>query len=82
MLPITVATRFKSFFCGRSLAGIAVSNPVRRGYLSFVSVVCCQVEVSATGNNTLCNLIAEYGGGKLKHVACSDRYNTFVCLFV
>jgi hypothetical protein len=39
--------------CGRSLAGIAGSNPAGRGhgYLSVVSVVCCQVEVSATSSS-------------------------------
>jgi len=35
---IPVAARTKTWVCGRSLAGIAGSNPAR-------SVVCCQVEV-------------------------------------
>jgi len=36
--------------CGRWLAGIAGSNPAGgHGCLSVVSVVCCQVEVSASG---------------------------------
>ena len=38
--------------CGRSLAGIVGSNPARsgrHGCLCLVSVVCCQVEVSASG---------------------------------
>ena len=40
----------KAWVCGRSFAGIAGSK-TRRGhlYLSLVNVVCCQVEVSATG---------------------------------
>jgi len=43
-----VAARSKSWVCGRSLAGIAGSNPVGgHGRLSLVSAVCCQVEVSA-----------------------------------
>ena len=36
---------------GRSITGIVGSNPAegRHGCLSVVSVVCCQVEVSASG---------------------------------
>ena len=47
----TLATaRSKTWVCGGSLAGVAGSNPARRHrYLSIVIVVCCQVEVSATG---------------------------------
>ena len=41
-----IATRV----CGRSLAGIVGSNRSRgMDILSVVSVVCCQVEVSASG---------------------------------
>jgi len=47
--PIPVAGRSKVWVCSRSLAGIAGSIPVTfHGYLSFVSVVFCQVEVSAS----------------------------------
>jgi hypothetical protein len=44
----------KAWVCGRSLAGIAGSNPAGGMYvcISLVSVVCCQVKVSATGQNT------------------------------
>ena len=49
--------------CYRSLAGVAGSNTAgRHGCLSVVSVVCCQVEVSAWGwsvtqmNNTDCGV--------------------------
>jgi hypothetical protein len=42
--PIPMAVRSKAWVCGRLLAGIAGSNPT-----TFVSVVCCQVQVSATG---------------------------------
>ena len=48
--PVSVATRSKAWFCGRSLAGIAGSNPAE-GMLSVVSVVCCQVEVSVTSRS-------------------------------
>jgi hypothetical protein len=45
-----VAARSKAWSCGRSLAGIAVSNPAGgMDILSLVSVVCYQIEVSATG---------------------------------
>ena len=38
--------------CGRSLAGVAGTNPVRGlGCLSLVSVLCWQVAVSATGRS-------------------------------
>jgi len=50
--PIPVAAPSKASVCGRSLAGIAGSNPAgggEHGYLSLVSVVCCQLEVFVTG---------------------------------
>jgi hypothetical protein len=47
-----VAARAKAWVCGRSLARIAVSNPAG-AWLFLVSVLCCQVEVSATG----CSLV-------------------------
>jgi len=47
--PISLAARSKAWVCGRSLAGIAGSNPAGgNGSLFLVSVVCFQVEVSAT----------------------------------
>ena len=48
-LPLSVAVRSKMWVCGRSPAEIVGSNPIgRHGDLSFVIIVCCQVEVSAT----------------------------------
>ena len=48
-MPIPVAARFKAWVCGRSPAEIVSSNPTgENGCLSVVSVMCCQVEVSAT----------------------------------
>jgi hypothetical protein len=48
--PIPLAARSKEWVCGRSLAGIWVSNPAGdMDVLSIVNVVCCQVEVSVTG---------------------------------
>ena len=49
-MPVPVAARSKAWVCGHLLAGIAGSNPTGgHGCLSVVSVVCCQVEVCATG---------------------------------
>ena len=49
-IPNPVAARSKAQVCDRSLAGVAGSNPTGgHGCLSVVSVVCCQIEVSASG---------------------------------
>ena len=48
--PVPVAARSKAQVCGRSPAEIMGSNPTGdMDVLSVVSVVHCQVEVSATG---------------------------------
>ena len=48
-LPVPVAARSKAWVCGRSPAEIVGSNPTGgHGCVSVISVVCCQVEVSAT----------------------------------
>jgi len=48
--PVPVAGRSNTWNCGRSLAGNVDSNPAGgHGRLYLVSVVCYQVEVSATG---------------------------------
>ena len=50
MMPITVAARSKAWVYGRSLDGFAGSNPAEgHACLSVVTVVCRQVEVSASG---------------------------------
>ena len=46
-----MAARSKAWVCGRSLTGIAGSNPARGMDASDVSVVCCHVEVSASGRS-------------------------------
>jgi hypothetical protein len=48
-MPIPMAARSKAWVCGRKLAGIVGSDRWGQGCLSLVSVVCCQVEVSASG---------------------------------
>jgi hypothetical protein len=45
-LPIPVAARFN--VCGRSLAGIAGSNPAGGMDVSLMSVACCRVVVYAS----------------------------------
>jgi hypothetical protein len=49
--PVPVAARSKAWVWGRSLAGVACSDPTVRGdgCLSVVIIVCCQAEVSVTG---------------------------------
>ena len=48
-MTVPVAARSKDWVCCRSPSEIVCSNPTgRNGCLSVVSVVCCQVEVSAT----------------------------------
>ena len=47
-----VAAQSNAWVCGRSRAGFAVSNLVgSMDVLSLVRVMCCQVEVSATGRS-------------------------------
>ena len=47
-----MAARFKAWVCDRSFAGIEGYNLAGdMGVLSLVSVVCCEVEVSATGRS-------------------------------
>jgi len=52
-LPIPVAARSKVWVCGRSFVGNACSScglesRLGHGCLSLVSVLCCNVEVSAS----------------------------------
>jgi len=49
ILPVLVVARPKAWFCGRSPAEIVSSNPTVGMYVSVVSLVCFQVEVSASG---------------------------------
>ena len=51
-MPIPVAAPSKAWVCGRSLAGNVGSNPIgSRDICFFFSVLCSQVEVSATGRS-------------------------------
>ena len=49
VLSVPVAARSKAWVYGRSPAEIVGSNPTGGMDVCLVSVVCCQVEVSATG---------------------------------
>jgi len=48
-MTIPGAAQSKAWVCGRSLAGIVGSNPGEVMDVSLLSVVCCQVEFSASG---------------------------------
>jgi len=65
--PIPVAARFKAWVCGRWIAGIAVSNPTG-AWMSLVSFVCCQVDISATFQSLVQKSPSECGvsGGDLE----------------
>jgi hypothetical protein len=67
-VPIPVAVRSKVSVYGRSLTGIVGSNPSEGMDVSLVSVVCCQVEVSATGWSLVQRTPTECGVSKV-----SDR---------
>ena len=44
-MPIPVSERSKGRVCGRTIAGIAVSNPAEGTDICFIlNAVCCQVE--------------------------------------
>jgi len=47
-MPVPVAARSKAYVYGRLPAEIMGSNPTQGMDVCVVSVVCCQVEVSAT----------------------------------
>jgi hypothetical protein len=51
----------KAWICGRSLAGFAGSNPTGGMDVCIVSVVCCQVEVSATARSLVQRSPADCG---------------------
>jgi hypothetical protein len=51
MLPIPMAARSEASACGRLFAGSGFESRRGRVYLSLASVVCCQMEVSASGRS-------------------------------
>ena len=80
--PVPVAALTGAQVCCLSLAGgTAVSNPAGgHGCLSFVSVVCCQVEVSASGrslvqmNPTECGIVMPWPSSR----CCAMKKNIAV----
>jgi hypothetical protein len=67
-MPIPVAARSKTWVCCRSVAGTVGSNPAGgHGCLSILSVVCCQVEVSATGRETTEITVKQNNWSSLSH---------------
>jgi hypothetical protein len=58
-VPFPVDARSKAWDCGRSLAGIAVQILQRAWMSAFVSVVCCTVEDSATGQSLVQRISTE-----------------------
>ena len=55
-----MVARSKAYVCGPLLAGIAGSNTYGgHGWLSLVSVVCCQVEFSASRRSLVKRTLAE-----------------------
>jgi hypothetical protein len=59
MLPIRVAARSETSVCGLSFAGSGFDSRQGRGCLSLVSVVCFQMEVSASGRSLVQRSSAE-----------------------
>jgi hypothetical protein len=73
-----LAARSQTWFYGSSLAGTADSNPTGGMDVSLVSIVCYQVEVSATGRSlvqrrpTECDA-SECVRGTSKRRPCPER---------
>jgi hypothetical protein len=51
LMPIAVASRSKSWVCGRSLAGVAGSNPAGGEGISLVDFAYCHVQVYSIGRS-------------------------------
>ena len=67
-MPVTTSS--KAWVCGRSLNGIVGSNPAwSHGCLSLVSVVCCQVVVSAAGRSLVQRGPTKGGASECDHEA-------------
>jgi len=76
MLPIAVATRSETFSAAARLLGLRFRIPSG----AWMSVSC---ECGVLSGRGICDRQHEVmyfncDGGRLKHVACSARYNTFV----
>jgi len=58
--PIPVAARHRAWVCGSSLVANAGESRRKNACLSLTSVVCCQVEVSATGRSLVQRIPTEF----------------------
>ena len=78
-LPILVSALSEGWVCGRLLAGIAGSNPAgAHGYLPRVGVLCCQVEISATGRSFIRRSPTGCGVSEFDHEALIMRRHCFI----
>jgi len=73
MLPIPMAARSEVSVCGRSFAGNGLEACQGRGCLSLVNVVCCQMEVSASGRSLVQRSSAECGVSECDREASTLR---------
>jgi hypothetical protein len=60
-MPNRVPAQSKAWVYSGSLLGFCVRNPAGHGYLPLMSVLCCQVEVSASGWSLFERSSTEYG---------------------
>jgi hypothetical protein len=69
-----MAARSKAWVCDRSLPMIVDLNPpLGHGGWSVVSVVCCQVEVSASGRSLVQRSPTECGVSECDHISSTVR---------
>ena len=72
-MPIPAAVCSKAWVCGLSLPGVAGSSLAGSGWPSLVSVVCCQVEVSASGWSLVQKSPTKYGVSECDRGASTTR---------
>jgi len=73
-VPNPVTVRSKARVCCCSLAGIAGSNPAKvTDVLSLVSVMCCQVEVPASGCSLVQRIPTKCSASECVHEAAIMR---------
>jgi len=60
-MPIPMAARSKAWVCGHALGGNAGSNIAEKKNVYHLWMLCCQVEVSATGRSLVQRSLTECG---------------------
>jgi hypothetical protein len=73
MLTVRVAARSEASVCGRSFAGSGFESRRGSGCLSLVSVVCCQMEVSASSRLLVLRSSTECGVSECDREASTLR---------